>query len=129
MGHRAVMNCPITIKEKPLGSLLVRVKPSGQLLKIFECERAVYVGIAGSLEIEEIFSCVELDRLRSERVWRQWHTRWIIGSALQHIALFINHRPSATKIVTHIISVRQNPRSGIQIGVLIICSANGSHGY
>lgn len=26
----------ITIKEKPLGSLLVRVKPSGQLLKIFE---------------------------------------------------------------------------------------------
>ena len=38
----------ITIKEKPLGSLLVWRKPSGQILKIFECERAVYVGIAGT---------------------------------------------------------------------------------
>ena len=55
------------------------------------------------------------------------HPRWIIRSALQHIALFINHRPSATKIVTHIISMRQRPRSGIQIGVPIICSASDSH--
>ena len=31
MEHRAVMKARITIKEKPLGSLLVRVKPSGKI--------------------------------------------------------------------------------------------------
>ena len=41
MEHRAVMNCPITIKEKPLGSLLVQVK-----CRVFERERTVYVGFS-----------------------------------------------------------------------------------
>ena len=48
------------------------------------------------------------------------HPRWIIGSALQHIATLINHRPSTTEEITHIISVRQSSRSG-GAKILVIC--------
>ena len=55
------------------------------------------------------------------------HPRWIIRSALQHIATLLTLRPSTTKIVPHIISMSQCPRSGVQIGVMVICCASGSH--
>ena len=51
----------------------------------FECLGVVP---AGSLQVEEVFAGVEFDRLRSELIRCQRHTRWIVGSALQHCVVY-----------------------------------------